>query len=75
MEEPRDLFSKAMQRAPQNKAVGSDELFVEALDIDQNVSADVICALWSKCEQLKHILKDWNTEIMASIFKNGDKTT
>lgn len=63
----------AIQTAPRNKAVGTDEIFVEALNVSPELAAKIICTLWRKCGQAQYVVKAWTTAILVPIYKKGDR--
>lgn len=69
-------FEKAVARAvqigPKNKATGTDEIFVEALNITSEVTRKILSKLWKKYGFLKQTLKDWATALLTPIYKKGD---
>lgn len=70
-----ELIEKAIKVAPQNKATGADEIFVEALRIEPKAMSTIPGALWRKCGVLKHIPNKWTEAVLVPLFKNGDKTS
>lgn len=64
----------AIKGAPCSKATGVDEIFAEALQVDIKHNTKIIGALWKKCTELNHVLKDWATALLIPIYKKGDKS-
>lgn len=62
------LIEKAIIKAPRNKAVGPDEIFVEAIAIHRTMSSKIIGTLWRKGSEMNYLLADWATAIMVPIF-------
>lgn len=69
----RLLVKQAIIQAPRNKATGEDEIFAEALQIDQAVSNQIICLLCEKRISLKYLLKHWSTAKVVLKYKNRDR--
>lgn len=66
-----ELIEKVIINAPQNKAVGPDEIFVEALAINRTMSSKIFGTLWRKCSEMNYLPADWATEIMVLTFEKG----
>lgn len=67
-------IKKAIQRAPRNKATGTDEIFVEALRVDPNGASKAICQFWRICLQMHYVPVDWRTAVLIPIYKKGAKS-
>lgn len=67
-------LEKEISNAPRNKAVGSDEVFTECLNIDRKMTAKIISTFWSKCSKLKYVIRGCKTAILVPLYKRGDKS-
>lgn len=64
----------AIRMAPNGKAAGPDELFVEALKVDEDLCGNLLSTIWRKCGQLVRLLPAWTKAELIPIFKRGDRT-
>lgn len=54
------FLEEAIKTAPFHKATGSDELFVESMQLSPAKISKLLSTMWKKCGNLKYIIKDWN---------------
>lgn len=66
------LIEKAINKVPQSKKTGADEIFVEALAINKDISSITIGALKGKCTEMRYVLTDWATAIMVPISEKSN---
>ena len=65
-------MEKAICTAPKQKAVGTDEVFVESLQIVPELAAKVMMELWQACGRVGHIPREWHkTFLLYPLFKRG----
>lgn len=62
---------KAIQNAPNGKSVGTDGVFAESLKVEPEIIAKVLCTIWAKCGELRHIPLTWRVAIIIPIYKKG----
>ena len=72
--ELRSRVAQAIRRAPRRKATGIDELFSEAFKLAPTEFSKVLVSFWVKCSQLQHLLDDWGTAVVVSLYKKGRKS-
>lgn len=66
-------MARKVIRAPRNKAAGADEVFVEALIVDQETMRKLICTLCGKSGRFKQLIKNRSTAILIPLYKNEVK--
>lgn len=65
-------LTAAIRRAKPGKAVGTDELFVEAFSIEPQLVASALIKMWSKCNESNYIINDWRRGTLVPLFKKGN---
>lgn len=63
---------RAIHRAPDGKAAGCNEIFVEALKIDPSFYSKRLTKFWKECGEMKYMFQDRNKALLSTIHKNRE---
>lgn len=66
------LVEDAIRAAERKKAVGVEEILVEALQVKPRLASKLVCQIWPCCSELKRLIKPWSTAEIVPIYKRGN---
>ena len=70
-QEFQEAVELAIRKAKIGKAVRTDEVFVEILQLLPKDFAQILCGLWEKCGELQCIVQEWQEGTLVPLYKKG----
>lgn len=66
------ILQRSIMKAPKRKATGTDEIFVECLQVNAGLMSQVLIRLWRACSRLRYVPREWKSALLVPLFKKGD---